>query len=72
MDTALLSKIERDERIPSKEQVLALAHFFEINPDEILELWLSEKLAIEAMGEKVGLRALKLAEERLKQHEQNK
>lgn len=67
MDTGLLSKIERDERIPSKEQVLAFAKFYKIKSDDLLIAWLSDKLTSEAEDEHVGLKAIQVAEEKLKQ-----
>ncbi len=66
MDTALLSKIERDERKPSKKQVLAFAKFYRVNADELLVAWLSDKLASEVQDEHVGLIAIQVAEEKLK------
>ena len=66
MDTALLSKIERDERSPSKEQVLAFAKYYKVNPDDLLVAWLSDKLALEVKDEVLGLKAMQMAEEKIK------
>lgn len=60
MDTALLSKIERDERKPSKEQVLAFANYYKVQPDDLLVAWLSDKLASEVKGEHHAEDALKM------------
>lgn len=68
MDIALLSKIERDERKPSKEQVLAFARYYKIKPDDLLVAWLSDKLASEAQDEDFALRAMQVAEEKVKVH----
>lgn len=43
-DTALMSKIERGERNASKQQVIEIAKFFKANEDELLTLWLTDKL----------------------------
>jgi transcriptional regulator with XRE-family HTH domain len=63
IDQALLSKIERGERIATKNQVIALASFFEIDEREILTLWLGEKIAYEIKDEDIANDALKVAEE---------
>lgn len=61
MDTALLSKFERDERKPNKEQVIAFAAYYGINPDELLLAWLSDKIASEIQDEALASQALKEA-----------
>lgn len=62
IDQALLSKIERGERIATKNQVIALANFFEITEQELLTLWLGEKIAYEIKDESIAKEALKVAE----------
>ncbi|TWV96217.1 helix-turn-helix domain-containing protein [Chitinophaga pinensis] len=59
MDTALLSKFERDERKPNKEQVLAFAKYYNVKADELLLAWLSDKLAEEVQHEDLAQEALK-------------
>ena len=63
IDQALLSKIERGERIATKNQVISLASFFKINKRELLTLWLGEKIAYEIKDEDIADDALKVAEE---------
>lgn len=63
IDQALLSKIERGERIATKNQVISLASFFKINERELLTLWLGEKIAYEIKDEDIADDALKIAEE---------
>ena len=72
MDTALLSKMERDERKPSKEQVLAFAKYYQVSLDDLLVVWLSDKLASEVKDEHVGLKAMQMAEEKVKLHKRKK
>jgi len=72
MDTALLSKIERDERKPSKEQVLAFAKYYKVKEDDLLVAWLSDKLASEALNEDVALKAMQVAEEKVKYHKRKR
>jgi len=66
IDQALLSKIERGERIATKNQVLALAAFFKIEERKLLTLWLGEKIAYEIRDEDIANDALKVAEKQLK------
>jgi transcriptional regulator with XRE-family HTH domain len=66
IDQALLSKIERNERLPTKEQVLRLAKFYGTNEHELLIAFLSDKLANEVCYEEYGLEALKMAEKKVK------
>ena len=62
MDTALLSKFERDKRKPNKEQVSAFAKYYRVKADELLLAWLSDKLAYEVQDEALAKQALKIAE----------
>lgn len=66
LDSTLLSKIERDERMPTKEQVKALANFYKEQENEVLIAWLSDKLVYEVRNEELGLDAIKVAEEKIK------
>jgi HTH-type transcriptional regulator, competence development regulator len=65
MDTALLSKFERDERKPNKEQVLAFAKYYNVNSDEMLLAWLSDKIAGDVQNEDLAAEALKAAEKKV-------
>ncbi|NLB80261.1 MAG: helix-turn-helix transcriptional regulator [Clostridiaceae bacterium] len=65
MDTALLSKFERDERKPNKEQVLAFARYYNVNADELVLAWLSDKIAGEVQNEDLAKEALKVAEKKV-------
>jgi len=44
IDTALISKIERGERRLTREQVTKLAKYYNVTDEELLTLWLSDKL----------------------------
>lgn len=66
IDVAILSKMERGERKISKEIVLKLAKIYEYNPDELLVLFLSDKIMYEIQDEDLGLEALRVAEERVR------
>jgi transcriptional regulator with XRE-family HTH domain len=47
IDTAILSKIERSERKATKEQILKLAEILDLNKDNLLIQYLSEKILYE-------------------------
>ena len=65
MDQAILSKIERGLRNISREQVVNLALFFQVEEKDLLVSWLSDKLLHELGDEDLALQALQLAEERM-------
>ena len=65
VDTALISKIERGERKAQKEQVAKLAEFFKINVDDLLVIWLSDKIVDMLVAEPLALKALKNSEKRI-------
>jgi transcriptional regulator with XRE-family HTH domain len=66
IDTPMLSKIERGERLAKKEQVLLLAELFKYPVDDLLSIWLSDKVYEVVKDEKIGLKAIQLVEQRLK------
>ena len=67
VDTALMSKIERGERNASKQQVIDIAKFLKADEDELLTLWLADKLE-SAVGEENHLAsdAMNLAKKKFK------
>lgn len=67
MDTALLSKIERGDRSPKKEQVLRAATLFGIPSRELLVIWLAEKVNQLLEDEPFALEALDKCRNNLKQ-----
>lgn len=65
IDQAILSKIEHGQRKASREQVVKLAEFFKVEEEDLLVLWLSDKLLYEVADEEVALKALQMAEEKV-------
>lgn len=63
VDTAMLSKIERGERNAKREHVLQLSKILNLDKNELLTLWLADKVYEVIEDEEVGLNALKVAEE---------
>jgi len=72
IDQAILSKIERGQRKPKREQVVKLAGYFKIKETELLIAWLSDRLVYEVENEDIALKALQVAEEKIKYITKNK
>lgn len=66
IDQAILSKYERGQRKPSREQVVQLATYFKVKENDLLVQWLSDKLVCELEDEEMALKALEVAEEKVK------
>ncbi len=66
IDTAILSKIERGERQATREQIIKLAEFLEINKEALIVQYLSEKILYELKDEDLSIQALKVAEKTIK------
>lgn len=73
VDTAILSKIERGERKPNREQISRLAEILELDKEDLLIQFLSEKIAYEIAEDDFASKTLLVAEEKveyLKTHKQ--
>lgn len=66
IDTALISKIERGERRLTREQVIKLATFYNVTDEELLTLWLSDKLLETIENEPFAMQGLNKAKTILK------
>lgn len=66
VDTAFLSKMERNEKKASRQQVVKLAKALETNENDLMALWLSDKIIETLNEESEAYNALKLTEKRLK------
>jgi len=62
IDVAILSKMERGERKLNKEVVLKLAEIYHHDPDELVIMYLSEKILYEIGDEELALKGLLAAE----------
>lgn len=65
IDQAVLSKIERGLRKASRGIVIKLSQFFKVSEEDLLIEWLSDKFTYNVTDEKVALKALKIAEEKV-------
>ena len=70
IDVAILSKMERGERPLSKEVVTHLSKIYKHDTEELLVLFLSQKIIKEIGDEDLALKALQLAEEKVKYKKQ--
>ena len=67
VDTALISKIERGDRKASKQQVIKIADFLNASENELLTLWLADKIESTIVEEPtVAYQAMKIANKNLK------
>jgi transcriptional regulator with XRE-family HTH domain len=65
VDTAYISKIESNEKPVSRNHLKKLAIILGISDDELLTLWLADKLFDLAKDEDLALNAIKVAENEL-------
>lgn len=66
VDTAFISKMERDEKQATRTHVEKLATVLDVSNDELLTIWLSDKLLMTLEQEPSAYNALKLTEKRLR------
>lgn len=67
VDTALISKIERGDRNASKQLVIKIAKYLKANEEELLTLWLADKIESTIVEEPtIAYQAMKIANKKLK------
>lgn len=66
IDQAILSKIERNERKPTKEMLDKLAEILKLDKNELLVQFISDKIAYEIAHEDCASKVLKAAEKKIK------
>lgn len=64
IDQAIVSKFERGERKPSKEQVEKFAEFYELDKSKLITSWLSDQIANSILYEENIVEVLKVAEKK--------
>ncbi len=72
IDTPMFSKIERGERRAKREQVVQLADLLEADVNELLTVWLADKVYELVKDEDIAEGALKVAESALKYSKKEK
>ncbi|WP_241154755.1 helix-turn-helix domain-containing protein [Amniculibacterium aquaticum] len=66
VDTAMISKFEKGDRNPTRNQVEKLADILELDNNILMKIWLRDKLVNELENEELALEALKMAEKKIK------
>ena len=66
IDQAILSKIERNERKPTKENIMKLAEILKLDKEDLWVQYISEKIAYEIAGEDCASKVLIAAEQKVK------
>jgi len=66
IDQAIISKFERGERKPTKEQVEKFAEFYDLDKNKLITSWLSDQIANTILYEENISEVLKVAEEKVK------
>jgi transcriptional regulator with XRE-family HTH domain len=66
IDQAILSKIERNERKPTRDNILKLAEILKLDKEDLLVQFISEKIAYEIANEDCASKVLRVAEQKIK------
>ena len=69
IDTAMISKIEREEKSCKREHILKLAKLLDSSEQELIVLWLSDSIFPIVKNETYGVKALDQVIKRLKKLE---
>lgn len=70
VDTAYISKMERGEKNIKKEYIIKFAEIYNFDQDELIAIWLADKIFDTLKDEPMALRAINIAQKHL--NEQNK
>lgn len=65
IDQSLISKFEKNERIPTKQQIIRLANFYKLEIKELLIKWYSQKIYDILEDQEDAMQILKVAEARI-------
>ena len=66
IDQSIISKFEKGERKPSREQVLKFAEIYKLSKNDLIISWQSDKVAYDIMEETDAEEILKVAESKVK------
>jgi hypothetical protein len=62
IDAALVSKFESGTRKPTRDQIIALARILDIDTEELMVTWLSERILYEIDDDELVIKAMHVAE----------
>ncbi len=65
IDQSLISKFEKNERKPTKEQLIRLAKFYNLSEKELIINWHSERIADNLKYTQATTEILRVAEEKI-------
>jgi transcriptional regulator with XRE-family HTH domain len=65
IDQSLISKFEKNERKPTKEQLIRLASFYNLSEKDLIISWYSEKIAEDLKYTEATTEILKVAEAKI-------
>ena len=71
IDQSLISKFEKGERKPTKEQLIKLAEFYNLPKQELLIDWFADKIIYELKDVEYANDVLIVAEEKIKYRKAN-
>lgn len=66
IDTAYISKMENSDKPVSKSYLSKLAHLYNIEEEELMVLWLADKIYDVIKNENIAIKALMLVETKIK------
>jgi transcriptional regulator with XRE-family HTH domain len=66
VDTAYISKMENNDKPVSRNYLRKLAKLFDVSEEELLSIWLADKVYDIVKDETLAIKALQIAEEKLK------
>jgi transcriptional regulator with XRE-family HTH domain len=67
-DTAQISKIEKGIRLPKREQIIVLASILKADQEELISLWLADKVYDVVKDENMADQALETVSKNIKQN----
>ena len=68
IDTALISKVERGDRNLKRDHVVLISEILDIDTNELLTLWLADRVCQVIEDEENAIKAIKIDEEGLNEY----
>lgn len=72
IDTPMYSRIERGERFAKEEHIAIIAKYYNIDEDELRQLWLADKVYDVIAGESYANEVLSIVSESIAEYGQEK
>lgn len=72
VDQALISKFESGSRVPTRDQVIKLASILDLSQDELIKLWLKERIISEIRYEPLAIDAVQMVHDVLVEYGREK